>query len=298
MPPNFLLKSVRRLPPASFVTMVSLALSACSRPADPPRAAVLPPPAATTSFAFATQTLTVPAGFTVELVAGPPLVNRPISIAFDPTGRLYATDSSGLSDKAAKQFELKPHRVVQLEDADGDGRYERSSVFADRMMFPQGAQFYDGSLFVGAPPHIWKLTDRDGDGVAEQREIWYDGKTLTGCANDLHGPYLGPDGWLYWTKGDFAEQRHVRLDGKPFVTRAAHVFRARPDGTGTEPVLTGGMNNPVAVASANASSAAPFSSSACPASAMVSSIPSTAASTAGKTPSLRAIRAPATCCRS
>ena len=51
-------------------------------------------------FKFATQTLTVPDGFTIELIAGPPLVNRPISIAFDEQGHLYATDSAGMSDKA------------------------------------------------------------------------------------------------------------------------------------------------------------------------------------------------------
>ena len=198
-------------------------------------------------FKFATQTLSVPAGFTVEQVAAPPLVNRPISIAFDPLGRLYATDSSGLSERADKQFAQKPHRIVRLEDADGDGRFERSVVFAENMMFPQGALFYEGSLYVAAPPHLWKLTDTNGDGVADERVAWYDGKTLTGCANDLHGPYLGPDGWIYWTKGAFAEQHHTLGNGKPFVTRAAHIFRSRPDGTGLEPVLTGGMDNPVGV---------------------------------------------------
>jgi putative membrane-bound dehydrogenase-like protein len=203
---------------------------------------------ATASFSFPKQTLTVPAGFTVELVAGPPVVNRPISIAFDEAGRLYATDSSGLSERAPRQFEEKPHRVVRLEDTDGDGRFDRSTVFADRMMFPQGALFHAGSLYVAAPPQIWKLTDADGDGVAERREVWWDGKTLTGCANDVHGPYLGPDGWFYWTKGAFAEQRHTLGNGAPFVTRAAHIYRARPDGSGFEPVLTGGMDNPVGVA--------------------------------------------------
>ena len=74
---------------------------------------------------------------------------------------------------------------------------------------------------VAAPPHIWKLTDRDGDGIAETHTAWWDGQTLTGCANDVHGPYLGPDGWFYWTKGAFAEQKHTLGTGKPFVTRAA-----------------------------------------------------------------------------
>ena len=203
--------------------------------------------ASAAQFKFPTQTLTVPDGYTVELVAGPPMVNRPISIAFDEQGRLYATDSSGLSDRAPVQLEQKPHRVVRLEDADGDGRFERSTVFAERMMFPQGALFHEGSLYVGAPPHIWKLTDKDGDGVSDERTEWYDGKTLTGCANDLHGPYLGLDGRIYWTKGAAAEQHHTLMNTKTVVSRAAHILRAKADGTDREIMLTGGMDNPVGV---------------------------------------------------
>ena len=152
--------------------------------------------------------LTVPAGFEIRLVAGPPMVNRPIAADFDEQGRLYVTDSSGSNDKVEKQLEEKPHRIVRLEDRDGDGVYDTSHVFADRMMLPEGAMWFDGSLYVAAPPSIWKLTDTDDDGVADRREEWFAGKTLTFCANDLHGPYLGPDGWIYWTKGAFASQTY------------------------------------------------------------------------------------------
>ena len=194
------------------------------------------------------QTLTVPDGFVVELVAGPPLVDRPIVADFDDHGRLYVADSSGSNDKPDKQLVDRPHRIVRLEDTNGDGRFDRSVVFADKMMLPEGAMWFDGSLYVAAPPSIWKLTDTNGDGVADAREEWFQGKTLTGCANDLHGPYLGLDGWIYWTKGAFAEQTYERPGKPPLVTKAAHVLRRRPGGTAIETVLTGGMDNPVDVA--------------------------------------------------
>jgi putative membrane-bound dehydrogenase-like protein len=191
---------------------------------------------------------TLPDGLELQWVAGPPLVNRPICADFDEQGRLYVADSSGSNEKIRVQLQKRPHRVVRLEDTDGDGRFDDSIVFADRMMFPEGALWHDGSLYVSAPPSIWKLTDTTGDGVADRREEWFQGQTLTGCANDLHGPYLGLDGWIYWCKGAFAEQTYERPGGKPLVTRAAHIFRRRPEGGVVEAVMTGGMDNPVEVA--------------------------------------------------
>ncbi|HBH51149.1 MAG TPA: dehydrogenase [Planctomycetaceae bacterium] len=194
------------------------------------------------------QKFTLPEGFQVELAAAPPLIDRPISADFDEQGRLYVTESSGTNDKSDVQLANKPHRVVRLEDTDSDGIFDRRTIYADQLMFPEGALWYRGSLYVSAPPSIWKLTDTDNDGVADHREEWHRGGTLTGCANDLHGPFLGPDGWIYWCKGAWAEQTIERPGQTPWVTRAAHVFRKHPDGAGQEAMMTGGMDNPVDIA--------------------------------------------------
>ncbi len=210
--------------------------------------AVLGQPGRTAEVAVDGRTFRVPEGFVVEKVAGPPLADRPIVADFDELGRLYVADSSGSNAKVKEQEAERTHRIVRLEDADGDGTFETSVVFADRMMFPEGAMWLRGSLYVAAPPSIWKLTDTNGDGRADRREEWFQGKTLTGCANDLHGPYAGPDGRVYWCKGAFAPQAYDRPGRPPLVTRAAHIFRAKADGSEIEPVMTGGMDNPVEVA--------------------------------------------------
>ncbi len=192
--------------------------------------------------------LKVPAGFEIAKVAGTPLVRFPVVAEFDDKGRLYVVDVAGplVREEVAQQKPL--HRVVRLEDTDGDGTFDKAVTFADKLPFPEGIMWLDGSIYVGCPPSIWKLTDTDGDGVADERKIWFDGKTLTGCANDLHGPYRGPDGFIYWTKGAFAKQDHTLGNGKKFSTRASHVFRAKPDGSALEVVMTGGMDNPVGIA--------------------------------------------------
>jgi len=214
-----------------------------------PGASLLPPGAAVAAdVAVGGPAISVPDGFVVEQVAGPPLVERPVAVAFDADGRLYVTESSGSNAPLVEQQTDPRHRVLQLRDADGDGRYDDRSVFADGLMMPQGCLWHRGSVYVAAPPQILRLTDTDDDGVADSRVVWHDGGTLTGCGNDLHGPALGPDGRLYFTKGAFAKQSYD-LPGRPgWTTRASHLFRARLDGTDLEPVLTGGMDNPVDVA--------------------------------------------------
>ena len=77
----------------------------------------------------------LPDGFTIQQIAGPPLVDRPICADFDQQGRLYVADSSGSNDPVEEQLKNPTHRIVRLEDTDGDGTFDKSTVFADRMMF-------------------------------------------------------------------------------------------------------------------------------------------------------------------
>jgi putative membrane-bound dehydrogenase-like protein len=204
-------------------------------------------PPATRQLRLNGHTFTLPDGFVIEVAASSDLVPRPITAAFDDEGRLYVADSSGSNENVHIQLQKKPHRILRLEDTNGDRVFDKATVFVKNIMFPEGTMWYKGSLYVAAPPQILKFTDTDGDGQADREEVWFDGKTLTGCANDLHGPYLGPDGYIYWCKGAFARQEYTLPSGRKFVTRAAHIFRATPDGRQIEPVITGGMDNPVDV---------------------------------------------------
>src|SRR5713101_1411238 len=188
--------------------------------------------------------LHVPAGFKVEKVAGAGLVNYPMMGTVDERGRLFLCESSG-NTLTTEQMAAKPDYVVRmLEDTDGGGLFDRSTVFADKLTLPAGAVWYRGSLYVAAPPDLIRLEDTDGDGVADKRDVIVHGWHLSSNAASLHGPFFGPDGWLYLTDGRHGFDIKTK-DGREFKGEASRIWRVRPDGTGLEWVAGGGFDNPV-----------------------------------------------------
>jgi putative membrane-bound dehydrogenase-like protein len=192
----------------------------------------------------------VPPGFTCERVAGPPLVDRPMMAGFDDRGRLFVCESSGFNlMKGTSEILVKdpPHSIRMLEDTDGDGRFDKSTLFADRMTFPMGALWHDGALYVASAPSYWRLEDTDGDGKADRRREIVTRFDFGGNACDVHGPFLGPDGRLYWANCNRGYALG-RPDGTVLKGKTAGVFRSRADGSDIELVCGGGMDNPVEIA--------------------------------------------------
>lgn len=193
----------------------------------------------------------VPVGCEMDLVAGNELCRWPIVATWDGNGDLVVAESVWNMEKketVQQQLVSRPHRIIRLSDKDHNGVFDTRQVVAESLSFPEGVLCLGNDILVTAPPQILRLIDKDGDGVCEDREVWFDGTTLTGCANDLHGPWLGPDGWIYWSKSAFAEQSHEVLSGGRFVSSASHLYRRHPKGGPIEPVMTGGMDNLVDVA--------------------------------------------------
>ena len=93
------------------------------------------------------RTFTPRDGFTIELAAGPPLVDRPIVAAFDERGGSTSPTRPARTIGWTSSSPRGRIRIVRLEDSDGDGRLDCRTVFADRMMFPEGAMLFDGSLY-------------------------------------------------------------------------------------------------------------------------------------------------------
>lgn len=190
---------------------------------------------------------TLPPGFVAERVAGAPLVEHPVMASFDNQGRLYVAESAGMNLKADDLLQQLPNSIKRLEDTNGDGQFDKATIFADKMSFPMGVLWHKGAVYTCSPPSLWKLEDTDGDGVADNRTELVTRFNFTGNAADIHGPFLGPDGWLYWADGRHGHEI-TQADGTVLKGKAARIFRCKLDGSQVETVCGGGMDNPVEVA--------------------------------------------------
>ena len=146
------------------------------------------------------ESIHVPDGFEVSLAAKPGLVMYPMFASFDERGRLFVCESAGRNIGDQEMMDRPPEmRIRLLEDTDHDGVFDRSTIFADKISMTMGAQWYRGSLYVAAPPDVLRFTDTNNDGIADKREVVLTGWPLHSNGTTLHGPYLGPDGWMYLT---------------------------------------------------------------------------------------------------
>ena len=189
----------------------------------------------------------VPPGFVVERVAGPPLVRYSLFAAFDDRGGLYVAEGTGTNLPGPELVPKKLGRITLLEDTDGDGTFDKSTPFAEELIFPQGVLWHDGAVYVASHPSIWRLEDTDGDGRADRREELVTRFNFNGNGCDIHGPFLGPDGRLYWTDGRHGYQVRTR-EGATLEGLASRIWRCNLDGTQIERVSGGGFDNPVELA--------------------------------------------------
>jgi putative membrane-bound dehydrogenase-like protein len=123
-------------------------------------------------------------GFRMELVASEPQVIDPVAISTDENGNMYVVEMRDYSEKD-KDF---LGRIRLLTDKDGDGHYETSKVFLDKLSWPTAVICYGGGVFIGDPPNILYAKDTDGDGVADVKQVIYTGfsrKNVQGMMNTL-----------------------------------------------------------------------------------------------------------------
>src|SRR3954468_2712447 len=131
----------------------------------------------TLSAAQEARTFHMAPGFQVQLVAAEPLVVDPILAEFDGNGRLWVVEMQGyaVGQKMINMEEPVGH-VVILEDSNGDGIYDKRTIFQDKLVLPRALKILDkGCALIGEPPNLVKACDTNGDLKADTKEVIKDG---------------------------------------------------------------------------------------------------------------------------
>ncbi len=142
-------------------------------------------------------------GYRVNAWAAEPMVVQPMAFCWDDRGRLWVAENRDYESRGQGFSNAGNSRILILEDTDHDGVADSRTVFMDGIVFPSAlAVGFDG-VFVGAPPNLLFVPDRNRDDKADVADIEV---RLTGWGirdrhevlNSLH---WGPDGWLYGLQG-------------------------------------------------------------------------------------------------
>ena len=179
-------------------------------------------------------------GWEVTLFAADPLVAKPIQMNWDPRGRLWVATSTVYPQILPGQ--TPDDKIVVLEDSDGDGRADRSHVFAEGLFIPTGVEPGRGGAYVANSTELLHLADTDGDGRADRRRILLSGFGTEDTHHIIHTFRWGPDGALYFNQSIYIHS-HVETPHGPRRLGGAGIWRFRPD-TYELDVFVRGMCNP------------------------------------------------------
>jgi putative membrane-bound dehydrogenase-like protein len=146
------------------------------------------------------KTFQLAPGFQIDLVASEPQVVDPVAMAFDEDGRLFVAEMRGYPNGGVGTGEIHSGVIKVLEDRDGNGFFETSSVYADGLRLPTAVMPYRGGLLVANAPDLL-FYEGAGDGKAGARRILYSGFGLDNIQQMLNGLQWGMDNWIYGCVG-------------------------------------------------------------------------------------------------
>ena len=217
--------------------------------------------------------LTVAEGLQAALFASEPMLRNPTDMDIDERGRVWVTEGVNYRSTFQKWGVLQPagDRIVILEDTNRDGVADKQTVFYQdpSINAALGICVLGNKVIVSDSPNVFVLTDTDGDGKADQRELLFTGIGGVDHDHGVHAFVFGPDGKLYFNMGNESKQlayplakevplhgvmrnvpskpvidlagNEVNSQGKPY--RMGMVFRCNPDGSEVETLAWNFRNN-------------------------------------------------------
>lgn len=154
-------------------------------------------------------------GYSLKLVLSDPDIKEPVAMAWDGNGVLYVVEMRTYMQDADATGEQKPmSRISRHEDSDGDGTYDKHSVFVENLLLPRFVLPLDDRILIGITntKDLWTYRDTDGDGVADEEVKVHQGGPRGGnMEHQASGLLWNIDNWLYCT---YEPERYRFVGGK------------------------------------------------------------------------------------
>lgn len=159
----------------------------------------------------AVAAMTIKEGYTVNAFASEPMITQPMAFCWDDKGRMWIAENRDYESRSEGFSSSGDSRILILEDTDHDGIADTKKIFMEGIPFPSAIAVGHGGVFIGAPPNLLFVPDKNGDDKGDLNEIKV---LLTGWGiRDRHETinsfHWGPDGWLYGLEG-FATPSKIR----------------------------------------------------------------------------------------
>lgn len=172
-----------------------LSLAACSRPGPSPK-----PSSSTRTPADGLKSIALDPAWKIELYASEPMIADPVAMEIDEDSRIYVVQNSGYP----LDTEHRLGKIWLLEDSTGDGKPDKSTLFAGDLTLPTGVMRWKKGILVTDAPNVWYLEDSNGDGKADIRKAMLTGFALTNPQHTVNSPVFGLDNWIYLAHEGFA----------------------------------------------------------------------------------------------
>lgn len=131
-------------------------------------------------------------GFDIQLIASEPLIADPVAMEIDEDGNVYVVEMPGYPLDVSGNG-----RVRMLQDTDGDGVLDKSTLFAEGFVLPTGIMRWKDGIIITAPPDILFLRDTDGDQKADQQDVLVTGFARSNPQHNFNTPKYGLDNWIH-----------------------------------------------------------------------------------------------------
>ncbi len=191
----------------------------------------------------AVENMTLKEGFAANVFAAEPMITQPMAFCWDDRGRLWIAENRDYESRGKGFSNDGKSRILILEDTDGDGVADSRKVFLEGIPFPAAMAVGMDGLWLGAPPNLLFVPDRNNDDRADMDDIEV---RLTGWGirdrhETLNSFRWGPDGWLYGCQGYATPSQVGRPKGKGKIFQGGEEFPNEFEFDGDAVDINGGV---------------------------------------------------------